>query len=223
MSDEKPTVRVVVVDDQRVVREGLVTVLDMFADIDVVGAAANGEQAITLVERHRPHVVLMDLHMPRSDGVEATAQITRTYPTTKVVVLTTYADDESIVAALRAGALGYLTKDAGREHIARAIHAAANGQAVLDPAVQARLVAAAAPSPQHPVAYEPLPDGLSPREGEVLALIAAGATNTHIAKTLVISPSTVKTHINNIFAKTGVTDRAQAVTYAYQHRLAGTE
>jgi DNA-binding NarL/FixJ family response regulator len=212
MSVAAPKVRVVVADDQRVVREGLVTVLDILPDVEVVGAAADGEQALALVERHRPQVVLMDLRMPRTDGVEATARITREHPSTKVVVLTTYADDESIIAALRAGALGYLTKDAGRDQIARAIHAAAAGQA--------RLVAAAAPAPQNPVASGPLPDGLSPREAQVLALIATGATNAEIAKTLVVSPSTVKTHINNIFAKTGVTDRAQAVTYAYNHKLA---
>jgi DNA-binding NarL/FixJ family response regulator len=220
MSVAAPKVRVVVADDQRVVREGLVTVLDILSDVEVVGAAADGEQALALVERHRPQVVLMDLRMPRTDGVEATARITREHPSTKVVVLTTYADDESIIAALRAGALGYLTKDAGRDQIARAIHAAAAGQAVLDPTVQARLVAAAAPAPQNPVASRPLPDGLSPREAQVLALIATGATNAEIAKTLVVSLSTVKTHINNIFAKTGVTDRAQAVTYAYNHKLA---
>jgi DNA-binding NarL/FixJ family response regulator len=220
MSVAAPKVRVVVADDQRVVREGLVTVLDILPDVEVVGAAADGEQALALVERHRPQVVLMDLRMPRTDGVEATARITREHPSTKVVVLTTYADDESIIAALRAGALGYLTKDAGRDQIARAIHAAAAGQAVLDPTVQARLVAAAAPAPQNPVASGPLPDGLSPREAQVLALIATGATNAEIAKTLVVSLSTVKTHINNIFAKTGVTDRAQAVTYAYNHKLA---
>ncbi|MDA8061667.1 MAG: response regulator transcription factor [Actinomycetota bacterium] len=220
MTADATKVRVVVADDQRVVREGLVTVLDILPDIEVVGAAANGEQALALVERHRPHVVLMDLRMPHTDGVEATAHITKAYPSTKVVVLTTYADDDSIIAALRAGALGYLTKDAGREQIARAIHAAAAGQAVLDPTVQARLVAAAAPTPPHPISSGPLPDGLSPREAEVLALIASGATNNQIAETLVISPSTVKTHINNIFAKTGVPDRAQAVTYAYHHKLA---
>jgi DNA-binding NarL/FixJ family response regulator len=136
------------------------------------------------------------------------------------VVLTTYADDDSILAALRAGALGYLTKDAGREQIARALHAAAEGQAILDPAVRARLVAAAGPVPDA-VPSRPLPDGLTAREAEVLALIATGRTNAQIATALVVSPSTVKTHINNVFAKTGVTDRAQAVHYAYRHGLAG--
>jgi DNA-binding NarL/FixJ family response regulator len=162
----------------------------------------------------------MDLRMPRVDGVEATRRILAAHPGTAVVVLTTYADDDSILAALRAGALGYLTKDAGREQIARALHAAAEGQAILDPVVRARLVAAAGPVPDA-VPSRPLPDGLTAREAEVLALIATGRTNAQIAAALVVSQSTVKTHINNVFAKTGVTDRAQAVHYAYSHGLAG--
>jgi DNA-binding NarL/FixJ family response regulator len=210
----------VVADDQRVVREGLVTSLSVLPGVEVVGAAADGEQAVALVSRHRPQVVLMDLRMPRVDGVEATRRILAAHPGTAVVVLTTYADDDSILAALRAGALGYLTKDAGREQIARALHAAAEGQAILDPVVRARLVAAAGPVPDA-VPSRPLPDGLTAREAEVLALIATGRTNAQIAAALVVSPSTVKTHINNVFAKTGVTDRAQAVSYAYSHGLAG--
>ena len=218
-SEENATVRVVVADDQRVVREGLVTSLSVLPGVKVVGAAADGEQAVALVARHRPQVVLMDLRMPRLDGVEATRRILADYPATAVVVLTTYADDDSILAALRAGALGYLTKDAGREQIARALHAAAGGQAILDPAIQARLVAAAGPA-LDAAPSRPLPDGLTAREAEVLSLIATGRTNAQIAAALVVSPSTVKTHINNIFAKTGVTDRAQAVHYAYSHGLA---
>jgi DNA-binding NarL/FixJ family response regulator len=218
---DRAKVRVVVADDQRVVREGLVTVLSVLPGFEVVGSAADGEQALALVARHLPQVVLMDLRMPRLDGVEATRRIRAAHPGTAVVVLTTYADDESILAALRAGATGYLTKDAGREQIARAVHAAAGGQAILDPAVQARLVAAAGPGPDARPA-RPLPDGLTAREAEVLSLIAAGRTNAQIAAALVISPSTVKTHINNIFAKAGISDRAQAVHYAYQHELADT-
>jgi DNA-binding NarL/FixJ family response regulator len=219
MSDEEAMVRVVVADDQRVVREGLVTSLGVLPGVEVVGAAADGEQAVALVGRHRPQVVLMDLRMPRLDGVEATRRIVKDYPATAVVVLTTYADDESILAALRAGALGYLTKDAGRDQIARALHAAAEGQSILDPAVRARLVAAAGPAPDA-VPVRPLPDGLTAREAEVLGLVASGRTNAQIAAALVVSQSTVKTHINDIFAKTGVSDRAQAVHYAYSHGLA---
>jgi DNA-binding NarL/FixJ family response regulator len=218
MSQEDATVRVVVADDQRVVREGLVTSLGVLPGVEVVGAAADGEQALALVNRHRPQVVLMDLRMPRLDGVEATRRILAAHPATAVVVLTTYADDDSILAALRAGALGYLTKDAGREQIARALHAAAAGQAILDPAVQARLVATAG-SAQDSMPSRPLPDGLTAREAQVLTLIATGRTNAQIAAALVISPSTVKTHINNIFTKIGISDRAQAVRYAYSHGL----
>ena len=220
MSQARRAVRVVVADDQRVVREGLVTVLEILADVEVVGAAATGEEAVALVERHRPQVVLMDLRMPRLDGVEATRLIRQAHPSTAVVVLTTYADDDSILAALQAGALGYLTKDAGREEIARALHAAAAGQAVLDPAVQARLVAAAGGRARDSAPSRPLPDGLSLREAEVLSLIAAGRTNAQIAEALVVSASTVKTHINNLFAKAGIRDRANAVQYAYRHGLA---
>ena len=132
--------RVVVVDDQTVVREGLVTSLETMQGIEVVGSASDGEEAVELVAAVSPEVVLMDLRMPRVDGVEATRRIRADHPETQVVVLTTYADDESIVGALRAGAIGYLTKDAGRDHIRRALEAAASGQAVLDPAVQTRLV-----------------------------------------------------------------------------------
>lgn len=214
-------VRVLIVDDQAAVREGLVTLLELAADIDVVGAAADGERAVALAAEHRPDVVLMDLHMPGMDGATATRLITDRHPDTHVVVLTTYADDGSILGALSAGALGYLTKDAGRAEIARAVHAAANNQAVLDPHVQRRLLAAAragggaaAHRPSDP------PDGLTAREAEVLGLIAAGLSNAEIATRLFIGEATVKTHINHLFAKTGVRDRAQAVQYAYQNGLA---
>jgi len=207
---------VVVADDQTVVREGLVTLLTTMKDIEVVGSAADGEEVIALVARVAPDVVLMDLRMPRVDGIEATRRIRVEHPSTQVVVLTTYADDESIVDALRAGAIGYLTKDAGRDHIRRAIEAAAAGQAILDPAVQARLVLAARLAPPTPAE---LPDGLTDREGEVLRLIASGRSNGEIAGLLFVSEATVKTHVNHIFAKTGSRDRAQAVSYAHQHGL----
>ena len=206
--------RIVVADDQTVVREGLVTLLSTMPGIEVVGSAADGEEAIALAAQAAPDVVLMDLRMPNVDGVEATRRIRADHPGIQVVVLTTYADDESIVHALQAGALGYLTKDAEREHIRRAVEAAAAGQAVLDPAVQARLVGAARLSPPAPAE---LPDGLTDREGEVLRLIAAGRSNGEIAKALFVSEATVKTHVNHIFAKTGSRDRAQAVAYAHKH------
>jgi DNA-binding NarL/FixJ family response regulator len=215
-------VRVVVVDDQAAVRDGLATLLDLEPRITVVAQAADGAAALDAVARHGPDVALMDLHMPGVDGIEATARITRDHPHTKVVVLTTYADDASIHGALQAGALGYLTKDSGREDITRAVLAAAAGQAVLEGQVQRRLVSAAAGATASSASTgaDITPDGLTAREIEVLRRIAAGYSNTQIAKELFISEATVKTHINHLFAKTGVRDRAQAVRYAYSHGLA---
>jgi DNA-binding NarL/FixJ family response regulator len=212
-------IRVVVADDQTAVREGLALLLDLLDDVTVVGSAADGEEALRLVAEHRPDVVLMDLRMPRLDGVTATGRIREAHPETQVVVLTTYAEDADILAALRAGARGYLTKDAGRVQIAQAVRGAAAGQSVLDPHVQQRLLAAAqgGGAPQQTGG---LPDGLTAREGDVLRLIAAGRSNREIAGELYVSEATVKSHINRLFAKTGVRDRAQAVQYAYQHGLA---
>jgi DNA-binding NarL/FixJ family response regulator len=224
MSSGEPSdsaqIRVVVVDDQAAVRDGLATLLDLEPRISVVGQAADGARALEQVAARHPDVVLMDLHMPGMDGIEATSHITRDFPGTKVVVLTTYADDASIHGALQAGALGYLTKDSGREDIARAVLAAAVGQAVLDGQVQRRLVSAAAGAAQTVQPTDTAPDGLTAREIEVLQRIAAGCSNAQIAKELFISEATVKTHINHLFAKTGARDRAQAVRYAYSHGLA---
>ena len=215
-------IRVLVADDQALVREGLMTLLDLADGIEPVAAACDGEEAVLLATRHRPDVVLMDLRMPRLDGVEATRRIRATRPATEIVVLTTHADDQSILGALQAGARGYLTKDAGIAEIARAIQAAAAHQALLDPAVQSRLVAAAttasaAAAPAVPI--EELPDELTRREAEVLRLIARGMSNTEIAVALVVSEATVKSHINHLFAKISARDRAQAVHYAYTHGL----
>jgi len=219
-SDKVP-VRVLVADDQAAVRDGLVTLLDLDPQITVVAEAADGKQALDAVASTDPDVALMDLHMPVMDGIEATARITAQHPRTKVVVLTTYADDVSIHGALQAGALGYLTKDSGREDIARAVLAAAAGQSVLDGEIQRRLVSAATAT--RPVAVPdaaaPTPDNLTVREVEVLRLIAAGRSNVQIAAELFVSEATVKTHINHLFAKTGARDRAQAVRYAYRHGL----
>ena len=162
----------------------------------------------------------MDLNMPRLDGVEATRRIRADHPQTQVVVLTTYSDDESIIGALQAGALGYLTKDATRAEIGRAVHAAAAGQAVLDPAVQQRLLLAAARAPAPQPDQDHDPDELTPRESDVLRLIAEGKSNREIARALYVSEATVKTHVNRIFAKTGSRDRTQAIRYAYTHGYA---
>jgi DNA-binding NarL/FixJ family response regulator len=211
--------RVLVADDQRVVREGLATIVGSLPGVEVVGLAADGAEAIELTAAHSPDVVLMDLRMPGTDGAAATAIIRRDYPATQVVILTTYADDESIIAALSAGATGYLTKDATRDDIRRAIEAAAAGQAVLDPAVQAALLEAARRPAAAPSRPRPLPDGLTEREAEVLILMARGLSNTEIAAALFVAETTVKTHVNRIFAKTNSRDRAQAGAYAHRHGL----
>jgi DNA-binding NarL/FixJ family response regulator len=211
-------VTVVVADDQSAVREGLVLLLGTLPGITVAGQAEDGDAAVEVVAAVEPQVVLMDLNMPRTDGVEATRRIRAGHPATQVVVLTTYSDDDSIIGALQAGALGYLTKDATRAEIGRAVHAAAAGQAVLDPQVQQRLLSAAVRAPAPPGHHGE--DDLTPREAEVLRLIAAGRSNREIARALFVSEATVKTHVNRIFAKTASRDRTQAVRYAYTHGYA---
>jgi DNA-binding NarL/FixJ family response regulator len=219
-------VSVLLADDQRLVRESLATMLGLLEGIELVATAADGEEAAALAAQHHPEVVLMDLRMPRVDGIEATRRLRERHPEVRVIALTTYADDESVLAALKAGARGYLTKDASAEDIRTAIFSVAAGEAALDPAVQHHVVAAVA-GDALPMAdggperrYADLPDGLTPREAEVVALIAEGLTNAEIAQRLVVSPTTVKSHINHLFAKAGLRDRAQAVRYAYSYRLA---
>jgi DNA-binding NarL/FixJ family response regulator len=212
-------IRVLVADDQRVVSEGLGTLLGLITGIEVVGTAADGNEALALASQLRPDVVLMDLRMPRCDGIEATRRLRQHDAGIKVLVLTTYANDRSVIDALRAGARGYLTKDAGAAEIRQALERVTAGQPAIDPAVQQHLLdAIAAGGPRH--AAEPTPQfpaGLTAREAEVLTLIAQGLSNGEIASRLIVSETTVKSHINHLFAKTGVRDRAQAVTYAYQH------
>lgn len=205
--------KVVIADDQAVIREGLSLLLSTMDGVEVVGVAADGDEALALVAAHAPDVVLMDLRMPSVDGIEATRRIREHHVGTAVVVLTTYADDESIVGALKAGAIGYLTKDAGRASIQRALDAAASGQSVLDSEVQQRLVGIAAlPSKGGPR----LPDEITPKEREVLTLIAQGQSNADMADSLYVSRATIKTHVNHLLAKTGCRDRAQLVAYALE-------
>ncbi|MFF0560858.1 response regulator [Streptomyces sp. NPDC004266] len=210
--------KVVVADDQAAVREPLAAVLDLSGDIEVVAAAADGTEVLTAVAAGPVDVVLMDLRMPGMDGTEATRRLTEEHPEVAVVVLTTFADDDSILAALSAGARGYLTKNAGRQDIARAIRAAAAGQSVLDREVQDRLLATV--RTKSPAPGQPLPGDLTPREREVLTLIGQGLPNRAIAQKLFISEATVKTHINNLFAKADIKDRADAVRRAIAAGLA---
>jgi len=215
-------VRVVLADDQRLVRESLGTLLSLLDGIELVGSAADGAEAVALAAEHKPDVVLMDLRMPRLDGIDATRQLHERQPEVRVIALTTYADEESVLGALRAGAHGYLTKDAGSEDIRTAILTVAAGDAALDPAVQACVIAAVANGPggADPVATTELPDDLTPREAEVLGLIAEGLSNAEIAERLFVTQTTVKTHINHLFMKADLRDRAQAVNYAYRTGLA---
>ncbi|MBN6056495.1 response regulator transcription factor [Nonomuraea sp. RK-328] len=199
-------------DDQQLMREGLVALLDLVDDVEVAGDAGDGEEALRLVAELRPDVVLMDLRMPVMDGVEATRRIARDHPGVAVVVLTTYDDDRSVDSALLEGACGYLTKDAGRAEIAAALRSAAAGQSTFSAAVSRRLVEALSRAAPPPVSS--CPDGLTVREVEVLRLVAGGLSNAEIGSALFIAETTVKTHINNAFAKIGVRNRTEAAAYA---------
>ncbi len=192
-------------------------VLGLMPDVEVVGAASDGDEAVALAAELLPDIVLMDLRMPRRDGIEAIRLLRERVPQTRVVVLTTYADDRSVISALRAGARGYLTKDASGAEIRQALRQVLDNQAAIDPAVQHHVVDAIATG--SPDQHRRLPAGLTPREAEVLSLIAAGLSNSEIAALLVISEGTVKSHINHLLAKIDARDRAQAVTYAYQQGL----
>jgi len=217
-------VRVLVADDQKVVRDGLTMMLGLLEGIEVVGSAVDGADALRQVEASDPDVVLMDLSMPTVDGVEATRQLTAKGARAKVVVLTTYADDQWVFGALQAGARGYLTKDASAEEIQAAVLSVAAGDAQLDPSVQRRLLDALA-SGQHvgtaaPDPPPPLDDSLTAREREVLTEIARGLTNPEVAERLYVSEATVKTHVNHLLAKTGCRDRAALVVYAFRTGVA---
>ncbi len=199
-------IRVLVVDDHAVVREGLRTYLALQDGLEVVGEAADGEEAVREAERLRPDVVLMDLVMPRLDGAGAMLELRTRLPSARVIVLTSYADDDRLLPAIRAGAAGYLMKNVQPAELARAVRAAHAGEALLDPAVAARLV-------EH-VASEPAPpDRLTPREREVLDLIGRGLPNKLIARELGVSEKTVKAHVGQVLAKLGVSDRTQAALY----------
>lgn len=212
---------VVLADDQRLVRDGLRLILEL-ADVEVVGEAANGAEAVTLVLALSPDVVLMDLRMPRMDGVEATRRIVEAAVTTRVLVLTTFDDDEQAYQALRAGAAGYLLKDCGGDRLVQAVEATAAGEMTLSPPVLARLVAHFVGS-AHPTVDTGWLAALTQREIDVLALIGAGRSNTEIASELFISMATVKSHVRHILAKLGLRDRPQAVVLAHESGLVGRD
>jgi DNA-binding NarL/FixJ family response regulator len=220
------TIRVVLADDQAVVRDGLSLLLSASDDIEVAGAAANGAEAVRLVLDHAPDVALLDLRMPELDGAQVTAALAEQAPDVRVLILTTYADDDAILPALRAGAVGYLTKDASGEELVDAIREVAAGRTVLDPHVQRRLVELALSGPVAPVAPappEPGPaaDGLTRREVDVVRLVAEGLSNQQIARRLVVSEATVKTHLNHVLSKLDVDGRPGLVAWAWRSGLAG--
>jgi DNA-binding NarL/FixJ family response regulator len=208
-------IRVLIADDHAVVRAGLAQLLQTFAEVELVGAAANGEEAVSLCAERLPAVVLMDLEMPVLDGIEATRRIRVAQPEVAVVVLTSFSDRERILRALDAGAVGYLLKDAEPDELARAIEAAARGESPLDPkAARALLSARRAPAPA---------DALSEREREVLAMVGEGLANKAIARRLGISEKTVKAHLTSVYREIGVTDRTQAALWAQRNGVTRQE
>jgi DNA-binding NarL/FixJ family response regulator len=215
------SIRVVIADDQSLVRAGFVSLLENSEDISVVGEASDGAEALEMVRRLRPDVVLMDIRMPKHDGLEATRAIARDtdLQAVRVVVLTTYELDEYVFEALRAGASAFLTKDVEPEALRDAVRTVASGQALLTPSVTRRVIDAFASAVPEPRAPERL-DALTDREREVLALIAEGLSNDELAERLFLSPSTVKTHVSRILGKLGARDRAQLVVIAYETGLA---
>lgn len=225
-------VRVLIADDQKVVRDGLSMILGFLDGIEVIGTAVDGADAVRQARDLQPDVVVMDLHMPVMNGVEATDILSQELPAVRVVVLTTYADDQWVFSALRAGARGFLTKDADAEEIRQALLTVAAGEAQLDPTVQRRLLEALTRGDHIGLVTEtgtaagpgegpggPSIHGLTPRETDVLVLVAEGLSNGEIAERLFVSDSTVKTHINHLLAKTGMRDRAQLVGYAFRQHL----
>lgn len=210
MSTLPRPIRLLIVDDHPVVRGGLRGVFADDPDFEVVGEAANGAEAVAQASDLQVDVVLMDLRMPEVDGVEAIRRLSRRVPSTRVLVLTTYDTDGDVLPALEAGATGYLLKDASRDELVRAVRAASTGEPVLSPSVARRLIGQV---------RKPANEALSEREGEVLKLIASGATNREVAATLFVSEATIKTHLLHIYAKLGVRDRAAAVGEAYRRGL----
>jgi RNA polymerase sigma factor (sigma-70 family) len=217
-----PRVRVLLVDDDDLMRAGLRAVLSSDSDIDVVAEAPDGREAIQRVRSHRPDVVLMDVRMPNLDGIAATHEVLATRPDVKVVILTTFEDDDYIFGALTAGASGFLLKRTRPEALIEAIHTIAAGDSLLSPSVTRRVIDRMAAQPAAGARFDRRLGELTPREREVLGLIARGLSNIEIAEALVIEESTVKTHVKRILGKLQLRDRVQAVIFAYENGLAAS-
>ncbi|MFC8824976.1 response regulator [Streptomyces sp. NPDC057137] len=221
------TIRVLVADDQAVVRDGVVLLLTSAEDIEVVGQAGDGNEAVRLAVAKRPDVALVDLRMPGLDGAQVTAEVLAAGIETRVLILTTYADDDAVMPALRAGALGYLTKDATGEAVLAAVRDVAAGRTVLDPAVQRRLVQLVVTEPKAPAAtpasspamLPPEAEGLTRREVDVVRLLAKGLNNRQVAREMVVSQATVKTHLNHVLAKLALDDRGALIAWAWRFGL----
>jgi DNA-binding NarL/FixJ family response regulator len=221
------TIRVLVADDQAVVRDGVVLLLTSAEDIEVVGQAGDGNEAVRLAVAERPDVALVDLRMPGLDGAQVTAEVLAAGLETRVLILTTFADDDAVMPALRAGALGYLTKDATGEAVLAAVRDVAAGRTVLDPAVQRRLVQLVVTAPKAPAAapasspamLPPEAEGLTRREVDVVRLMAKGLNNRQVAREMVVSQATVKTHLNHVLAKLALEDRGALIAWAWRFGL----
>ncbi len=212
---------VLIADDDHLMRAGLAAVLESDAEIEVIGQASTGREAIALTRRRDPDVVLMDVQMPDLDGIAATRELTRAAPAVRVLILTTFEEDDYIFGGLRAGASGFLLKRTPAEELIGAVHTVAAGESLLSPSVTRRVIDRMARQPGPPPGASNL-ESLTPREGEVLVLLASGLSNAEIAAELIIEESTVKTHVKRILMKLGLRDRVQAVIFAYEHGVAPT-
>lgn len=221
MTEPSERIRVLIADDQPLVRRGLALILTPDTAFEVVAEAENGQRAVELAHQHRPHVVVMDIRMPVLDGVQATERLARELPACRVLALSTFDMDEYVVAALRAGACGFLPKDVSPEELVAAVRTVHTGEAAVAPRLLTRLISAYVTAPRRPQRPSPAPHvgELTPREVEVWHLLATGLDNAEIASAMSVSASTVKNHITSIFAKLGVRDRAQAVIAAYESGL----
>jgi DNA-binding NarL/FixJ family response regulator len=218
LSAAGPPLRVVIADDQALVRAGFRLILEEVGGFQVVGEAADGDQAITAVRRHRPDLVLMDVRMPNLDGIEATRRILSGGASCRVVILTTFDLDEHVFAALRAGASGFLLKDVSPEQLVASLRILAGGEALLAPSITRRLIERFTAPGSGPAASHVL-SALTEREREVLILVARGLSNDELAGELHVGESTIKTHVGRVLAKLGLRDRVQAVVFAYENGL----